>query len=94
MPRSNQERKYYYDAILQSLYILKKRRKMATYSKTVENVSAHSGVSRERIQAALDDLMNNKYLNMTEKKYHGKKPKILEADWNKLKADGLWKEKA
>ena len=25
MPRSNQERKYYYDAILQSLYILKKR---------------------------------------------------------------------
>ena len=67
---------------------------MATYSKTVENVSAHSGVSRERIQAALDDLMNNKYLNMTEKKYHGKKPKILEADWNKLKADGLWKEKA
>ena len=34
---------------------------MATYSKTVENVSAHSGVSRERIQAALDDLMNNKY---------------------------------
>ena len=31
---------------------------------------------------------------MTEKKYHGKKPKILEADWNKLKADGLWKEKA
>lgn len=94
MPRSNQERKYYYDAILQSLYILKKRRKMATYSKTVENVSSHSGVSRERIQAALDDLMNNKYLNMTEKKYHGKKPKILEADWNKLKADGLWKEKA
>ena len=94
MPRSNQERKYYYDAILQSLYILKKRRKMATYSKTVENVSSHSGVPRERIQAALDDLMNNKYLNMTEKKYHGKKPKILEADWNKLKADGLWKEKA
>lgn len=90
MPRSNQERQYYYDAILQSLYILKKRRKMATYSKTVENVSAHSGVSKERIQAALNDLVNNKYLNMTEKKYKGKRPKILEADWKKLREDGLW----
>ncbi len=90
MPRSNQERQYYYDAILQSLYILKKRRKMATYSKTVENVSAHSGVSRERIQTALNDLMNNKYLNMTEKRYKGKKPKILEADWKRLREDGLW----
>ena len=90
MPRFNQERQYYYDAILESLYILKKRRKMATYSKTVENVSSHSGVSKERIQAALNDLMNNKYLNMTEKKYKGRKPKILEADWNRLKEDGLW----
>ena len=90
MPRSNQERQYYYDAILQSLYILKKRRKMATYSKTIENVSNHSGISRERIQNALDDLMNNKYLNMTEKEYRGKNPKILEADWKRLKKDGLW----
>lgn len=90
MPRSNQERQYYYDAILQSLFILKKRRKMATYSKTVKNVSEHSGVSRERIQSALDDLMNNKYLNMTEKNFHGKRPKILEADWKRLKHDGLW----
>lgn len=90
MPRVNQEKQYYYDAILQSLFILKKRRKMATYSKTIENVSNHSGISRERIQNALDDLMNNKYLNMTEKKYRGKKPKILEADWNRLRQDGLW----
>ena len=63
---------------------------MATYSKTIENVSNHSGISRERIQNALDDLMNNKYLNMTEKEYRGKKPKILEADWKRLKKDGLW----
>ena len=90
MPRSNQEKQYYYDAILQSLFILKKRRKMATYSKTVENVSAHTGISRERIQVALNDLMNNKYLNMTEKKYKGKKPKILEANWKRLREDGLW----
>lgn len=92
MPRSRQEQEYYYDAILSSLYILKKRRKMATYSKTVEHVSAHSGVSRERIQAALDDLMNNKYLFMEEKKYHGKTPKILTADWKRLKQDGLWEK--
>ena len=90
MPRSKQEQQYYYDAILNSLFILKKRRKMATYSKTVENVSAHSGVSRERIQAALDDLMNNKYLSLEEKSFHGKKPKILTADWKRLEQDGLW----
>ncbi len=90
MPRSRQEQQYYYDAILNSLYILKKRRKMATYSKTIENVSAHSGISRERIQTALNDLMNNKYLFMEEKKYRGKKPKILIADWKRLKQDGLW----
>lgn len=92
MPRSKQEQQYYYDAILKSLYILKKRRKMATYNKTVENVSAHSGVSRERIQAALDDLMNNKYLNLEEKNFRGKKPKILTADWNRLEQDGLWEQ--
>ena len=76
MPRTNQEQHYYYDAILKSLYILKKRRKMATYYKTIDNVSAHSGVSRERIQAALDDLMSNKYLAEEEKQYRGKKPKV------------------
>jgi hypothetical protein len=90
MPRIRQEQQYYYDAILKSLYILKKRRKMATYNKTIENVSSHSGVSRERIQSALDDLMNNKYLMVEEKQYRGKKPKILKVNWKRLEDDGLW----
>ena len=92
MPRSKQEQQYYYDAILNSLYIVKKRRKMATYGKTIESVSAHSGVSKERIQAALNDLMNNKYLNLEEIKYHGKKPKILTVDWERVEQDGLWEK--
>ena len=90
MPRTNQEQHYYYDAILKSLYILKKRRKMATYYKTIDNVSAHSGVSRERIQAALDDLMSNKYLAEEEKQYKGKKPKVLVVNWDRLEEEGLW----
>ena len=90
MPRTNQEQHYYYDAILKSLYILKKRRKMATYYKTIDNVSAHSGVSRERIQAALDDLMSNKYLAEEEKQYRGKKPKVLVVNWDRLEEEGLW----
>ena len=92
MPRSKQEQQYYYDAILNSLYIVKKRRKMATYGKTIESVSAHSGVSKERIQVALNDLMNNKYLNLEEIKYHGKKPKILTVDWERVEQDGLWEK--
>ena len=90
MPRTNQEQHYYYDAILKSLYILKKRRKMATYYKTIDNVSAHSGVSRERIQAALDDLMSNKYLAEEEKQYRGKKPKVLVVNWDRLEEEGLY----
>ena len=94
MPRTKQEQQYYYDAILKSLYILKKRRKMATYAKTIENVSAHSGVSRERIQMALDDLMNNKYLTVEERQYRGKKPKVLKVNWNRLEKEGVWKQKS
>lgn len=93
MPRIRQEQQYYYDAILKSLYILKKRRKMATYHKTIDNVSSHSGVSRERIQAALDDLLNNKYLLVEEKQYRGKKPKVLKVNWKRLENDGLWGKK-
>ena len=92
MPRIRQEQKYYYDAILKSLYILKKRRKMATYSKTIENVSVHSGVSRDRIQAALDDLLNNKYLFVEEQQYRGKNPKILKANWKRIEQEGLWEK--
>ncbi len=90
MPRTKQEQKYYYDAILNSLYTLMKRRKKATYVKTIENVSSRSGVPKEKIQSALDDLMNNKYLYVEEEHYRGKKPKILKANWKRLKADGLW----
>ena len=63
---------------------------MATYYKTIDNVSAHSGVSRERIQAALDDLMSNKYLAEEEKQYRGKKPKVLVVNWDRLEEEGLW----
>ena len=94
MPRAKQEHQYYYDAILKSLYILKKRRKMATYGKTLENVSSHSGISREKIQMALDELMNNKYLLEEEKQYRGKKPKVLRVNWKRLENDGLWKNKS
>ena len=62
---------------------------MATYYKTIDNVSAHSGVSRERIQAALDDLMSNKYLAEEEKQYRGKKPKVLVVNWDRLEEEGL-----
>lgn len=93
MPRTKQEQQYYYDAILKSLSILQNRRKMATYTKTIENVSSHNGISKERIKSALDDLMNNKYLTIEEKKYHGKKPKVLRVNWRRLKEDGLWGNK-
>ncbi len=93
MPRIVHEQQYYYEAILKSLYVLNKRRKMATYKKTIDNVSSHNGISRDRIKDALDALMNNKYVTEKEKQYHGRKPKVLVADWKRLREDGLWGNK-
>ncbi len=73
--------------------MLSRRRKMGTYNKTIENVSEHSGVSRDRIQKALDDLMNNKYITEETKYHKGKRPKVLVVNWKRAIKDGLWQKK-
>ena len=65
---------------------------MAAYNKTIENVSEHSGVSRDRIQKALDDLMNNKYITEETKYYKGKRPKVLVVNWKRAIQDGIWRK--
>lgn len=93
MPRTEQEQQYYYDAILKSLSIVKKRRKVGTYNKTIESVSEYSGISKEKIQFALDDLLSNKYIVEEQRNYRGGKPKVLKVNWKRLERDGMWNRK-
>ena len=93
MPRTEDEQQYYYDAIFSALSMLSRRRKMGTYGKTIEKVADHSGVSREKIQKALDDLMNNKYITEEVKYYKGKKPKVLQVNWKRAEKDGIWRRR-
>ena len=92
MPRTEQEQQFYYEAILKSLSLVKKRRKVGTYQKTIESVSEYNGVSKEKIQFALDDLLNNKYIVEETRNYRGQKPKVLKVNWKRLEKDGIWKK--
>lgn len=90
MPRSNQEQQFYFNIILNSLKTLQENNKMATYWKTITNVSERCGISQDRIQHAMDDLICKKYVTEEEYKYKGSRPRLLVVDWDRLKTDGLW----
>lgn len=90
MPRNSQEYSKYYDMIFTSLSINGKKGKSATYWKTINNVSQYQQISKERIQAALDYLLKNRYINEKDVNYKGKINKILYVDWKKVKQDGIW----
>lgn len=93
MPRYIQEQQYYIELILKTLrFIENKPQKQATYWKTVKNVAEHNGLSEERIQVALDDLMNQKYIAEHEVNVYNGKMRVLNVDWLKLEKDGVWKK--
>ena len=94
MPRYAQEQRFYYGLIFQSLDILAKRGKKATYWKTISNVAEHNKVTKERVEISLQELIDRRYLYEIETEYHGKKSKILDVDWNRVRKDGVWKETA
>lgn len=89
MPRNYQEQQYYYNLIFNTLKVLHSNNKKATYWKTITNVAEHNGISKQRIQSALDDLLSNKYLIEESTNYKGKTPKVLKADWKRIKCNGL-----
>ena len=94
MPRNIQQQQYYYQLILESLnHIGSKPDKYPTYWKTVRYVSEYNGVSEDRIQTALDELLDKKYIMENEVlPKQGMKTKILKVSWKKLIEDGIWKQ--
>lgn len=92
MPRQSQEKNYYYDIILKSLARLRNRSKsIATYWKTIDSVAQYNHVPKEKVKHALDDMIRQKYICQFERKgYKGRKIQGIEADWNRLRAEGIW----
>lgn len=87
MPRQSQEHMYYIDMILTSMRHLKKKGKVATYRKTIENVASYNKVSKERVKATLDGMISQKYLYEEDAQFRGRSHKILKADWKRIDAN-------
>lgn len=94
MPRQSQEKNHYNDLILASLSRLRyKPKTLVTYWKTINSVADYNHVSDDKVKQALDNLIKQKYLYEKQVSgYKGKKVTVLKADWNRMEADGIWKE--
>lgn len=95
MPRKSQEKNHYNELILTSLARLRhKPRTMVTYWKTVNSVADYNHVPNEKVKAALDNLLKQKYLYVEKEiGYSGQVISVIKADWNRLASDGLWYDK-
>lgn len=95
MPRKSQEKNHYNDLILTSLARLRhKPRTMVTYWKTINSVADYNHVPNDKVKAALDNLLKQKYLYIEEEiGYSGQVISVLKADWGRLATDGLWCDK-
>ena len=94
MPRQSQEKNHYNELILTSLNRLRNKPKTTvTYGKTVKSVSDYNHVPYEKVKLALDNLLKQKYILEKEQMgYRGHMVTVLEVDWDRLNADGLWTE--
>ena len=93
MPRNSQEFSQYYDMIFSSLSHVANNKKKATYWRTTTNVSTYNKISQDRIQAALDYLIKNRYIIEYDARHNGNVVKILSVDWKKVNADNIWERK-
>ena len=60
---------------------------------TVKSVSEYNHVPYEKVKLALDNLLKQKYILEKEQMgYRGHMVTVLEVDWDRLNADGLWTE--
>jgi len=93
MPRQEQERSHYNELILTSLDLLRKKNRKPSYWKTVENVASYNHVPKSRVRTALDGMISQKYIAVEVQRYgHDRehRQQLLEVDWERLQADGLW----
>ncbi len=94
MPRQSQENGHYNHLIFSSLHRLRmKKKKKATYWKTIKSVAEYNKVPQDRVQHALDNLLRQKYIQKKENLgSKGKKIEVLVVDWNAVERDGVWQK--
>ncbi len=93
LPSEKEELLPYERLILQSLYQLEEsssRRILPSFLKTIEAVEKATGAPREFIKAALEDLIEQNYINQHTRQIFGKRLKVLVPDWEKCEKDGVY----
>ena len=83
----------YYEMIFANFKFLENqgKKKVLSFNKTVETISAINKVRYTKIQNALKTLMKKNYIISKEDYISGNKITTLAVDWEKVKADGLEK---
>ncbi len=92
IPSQTDEVLPYKRMILSSLYelSLEHENPRASFIKTVENVSSKFNADKELVKKALEELIDGKYILQYEAKIGQKNVRLLRADFEKSKADGVY----
>ena len=85
--------KPYYDMILKNIRYLElnpKQSQNISFRGTVDIVTEHYSADKQKVQIALQSLIDNGYIKRNAEKTGRKSVFTLKPDWEKLTADGLW----
>lgn len=95
VPDVQSDKTYCYNLILKNFdYINHKKGKRVypTFNKTVDIISEYYHLDRKSVETALSEMMKNGYVySRGVKSENGRFIKILNVNWKRCVADGLWK---
>lgn len=94
LPGENELNMRYYRMILENFSYLNKRSNIIpTIKTTVSTVARYNNVSENDVHKALKKMLSEGYIYQQEIRIgNNPKVKIVAADWNMLKKNGLWRE--
>jgi Protein of unknown function DUF88. len=97
VPADNDMSTEYTRMILRNMKFLQNntgsRRSYPSFMPTVENVARINNVPQDKIADSLRKLIEGGYINqMQERPYGARSIKVLRVDWEKCRADGIYKE--
>jgi len=85
--------KPYYDMILKNIRYLELNStpsRNISFRNTVDTVTEHYTADKQKVQIALQSLIDNGYIKRNAEKAGNKSTYTIKPDWEKLTADGLW----
>lgn len=96
LPSKNAEHLEYYQMILRNLKKLeqtnegKKRKHRPAFWPTVEAVTKVNNADKEKVAAALRQMIEDGYIYQTTQRIRTKTIKVLNVDWKKVEKDGIF----